>query len=403
MASNPFQQLDVYWNISRKNKKLKDCYRLLYHKELWNKAYTNLYPNTNIDEKIIENIIERLRHGTYRFSPIRQKTKASQLNFQDRLMFEVLNMMLQKIYEPIFSEHSHCSIKNRNYHTALLDIKDSWRGITWCIHGEIGGNWSPIHFQILLNLLGQKIEDRRFLLLIHDALKCGVLNGWNINETQTSNFSKLLLNIYLHEFDSFIEYHLNIKHVRFANSFVIGIVGTKESARKIQFLIREFLMDKLHLSEEKTLITHIEKEIPFLGYEFTLNKQWNQSIMIKIPAKSIQTFASKNGYGNLQNFTVEPRRKLTNLSDTEILLTYNKELEIIANYYKLADNFHILNKLFYLAERSFLKTIAFKRRSTSKKVAMRMRRYQQGRLCLVQHKQGNQIVHTFLKLKDLKK
>lgn len=85
------------------------------------------------------------------------------------------------------------------------------------------------------------------------------------------------------------------------------------------------------------------------------------------------------------------------------MLTYNKELETIANYYKLADNFHLLKKLFYLAERSFLKTIAFKRRSTSKKVAMRMRRYQQGRLCLVQHKQGNQIVHTFLKLKDLKK
>lgn len=37
MASNPFQQLDVFWNISRKNKKLKDCYRLLYHKELWKK------------------------------------------------------------------------------------------------------------------------------------------------------------------------------------------------------------------------------------------------------------------------------------------------------------------------------------------------------------------------------
>lgn len=417
MASNPFQQLNVYTNISCKNKKVKDCYRLLYHKELWIKAYTNLFPNANIDEKTIDVIIESLRHRTYRFSPIRQNAISSQLNVSDRIVLEVLSMILNTIYEPVFSKHSHCCIKNRSYQTALLDIKNSWHGVTWCIQGVIERNWSRNQYHFLLKLLGRKIDDRRFLLLIHNALNSGVMNHFQFRNTfnyiaRTSNFSLLLLNIYLHEFDSFIENHLKrihsnspIKYVRFANHFVIGIASSKEMSRKTHVLIQDFLNGKLQfrLREDQTTLFHIEKDIPFLGYQFTLNKKKNNSIQLKIPTRSLQMFAANHGYGNLQCLTVNSRRKLINLTEIEILLLYNKELENFAKFYKLADNIHQLNKLFYIAERSFLKTVATKKKSTSKRIAVRMSQYQQGRLCYVQQtKHGEQLVHTFLKLTDLK-
>ena len=45
MAKNPFYQLDVIRDVSQNGKKITDCYRLMYNKELWIKAYAKLYPN----------------------------------------------------------------------------------------------------------------------------------------------------------------------------------------------------------------------------------------------------------------------------------------------------------------------------------------------------------------------
>ena len=85
-------------------------------------------------------------------------------------------------------------------------------------------------------------------------------------------------------------------------------------------------------------------------------------------------------------------------------MTYNAELRGIADYYKLANNYHHLDRLFYLAESSFIKTMANKRRSTSAKVANSMRKHKQGVLCLVRYdKKGNEMLHQFVRLKDMPK
>ena len=216
-----------------------------------------------------------------------------------------------------------------------------------------------------------------------------------------------------------------MKYVRYADDFVIGIAGSKQSALYIKEMIKTFLEKELHLdlSEEKTLITHLEHPIPFLGYEF---HTWNEvkvkrvtyknqkhplkkrtlsgAIKLEIPEKKIKEFTIKNGYGNLDTFKIIHRAKLINNSELEILYTYNAELRGIANYYKLANNYHHLDKLFYLAESSFIKTIANKRRSTSKKVASSMRTHIQGVLSIARKdKQGNEKIHQLVKLKDIPK
>ena len=94
------------------------------------------------------------------------------------------------------------------------------------------------------------------------------------------------------------------------------------------------------------------------------------------------------------------RTGLLQKQETEILTIYNKELESFANYYKLANNFHTLNRLFYLAKSSFIKTIANKRKSTARKVVRSMKiNNRQGTLCLIK----NNKVYSFIRLKDVRK
>ena len=65
-----------------------------------------------------------------------------------------------------------------------------------------------------------------------------------------------------------------LKYVRYADDFLIGIIGSKEDAVKIKDDIKRFLADRLalELSDEKTLVTHTEKPAKFLGYEVTVRK-----------------------------------------------------------------------------------------------------------------------------------
>lgn len=65
-----------------------------------------------------------------------------------------------------------------------------------------------------------------------------------------------------------------LKYVRYADDFLIGIIGSKEDAVKIKDDIKRFLADRLalELSDEKTLITHTEKPAKFLGYEVTVRR-----------------------------------------------------------------------------------------------------------------------------------
>lgn len=524
MATNPFHQLDVIRKASQNGKTITDCYRLMYKKELWIKAYAKLYPNEGnltkgtSEEAIdgfslqkVDEIIEQLKQGTFRFAPARRgyipksngkKRPLGVPNFKDKMVQEVMRMILENVFEPLFSDHSHGFREGRSCHTALSQIKNTWKGLTWCIEGDIKGFFNHIDHSVLIKLISKKIHDHRFLLLIHNALTSGVMEKWTYHKTYSGTpqggiISPLLANIYLHEFDLFMEKQmkkfdkgkirvknaeyikirstistlsrkikrlddrnghqswegreeliLNIqelktkqigthsidpmdgnyrrmKYVRYADDFVIGIAGSRRSAVIMKEKIKHFLKEELllDLNEEKTLITHLEHPIPFLGYEF---RRWNEikvkrvmyknqkhllkkrtlsgAIKLEIPEKKIKEFAIKNGYGNLDTFKIIHRAKLINNSELDILYTYNAELRGIANYYKLANNYHHLDKLFYLAESSFIKTIANKRRSTSMKAATSMRTHKQGVLCLTRKdKQGNERLHQFVKLKDLPK
>ena len=84
-------------------------------------------------------------------------------------------MILEAVYEPIFSHYSHGFRPNRSCHTALYQIKSTCRGTNWVIEGDITGCFDNIDHEILLKILSKKIRDGRFLELIRKFLKAGYL------------------------------------------------------------------------------------------------------------------------------------------------------------------------------------------------------------------------------------
>lgn len=132
----------------------------------------------------------------------------------DRIVQEVVRTILEVIYEPNFSNHSHAFRPGRNCHTALRHIKQHSSGYSWVIEGNIKGLLNNMDHKILLSLLNKKIKDPRFISLIYKILKTRVKEedfkeNISLNATpQESILSPLLSNVMLHEFDIFMENYI---------------------------------------------------------------------------------------------------------------------------------------------------------------------------------------------------
>ncbi len=345
--------LQALRKMGEKKTPLTRVYRLLYSEDLYLAAYARIYKNDGamtpgseadtvdgMSLPRIRHIITQLRHEQYRFRPVRRVeipkksgngTRKLRLpNFTDKLLQEALRMLLEAYYEPQFRDSSHAYRPERGCHTALQQVKQSFRGAAWFIEGDIKGRFDNIDHDVLMNLLARHIHDGRLLQLIRQGLKAGVLDNWVYTRTYSGTpqggiLSPLLSNIYLHELDMFIEDTLipnhtkgddrdinpaykrfetkintarrhggkelvkaleqqrrllpsrdmfdphfrRLKYVRYADDFILSYIGTKQEAEHIKAKIGKFLQTKLNLqlSPHKTLITHAKTEqARFLNY-----------------------------------------------------------------------------------------------------------------------------------------
>jgi retron-type reverse transcriptase len=138
-------------------------------------------------EDKIGQITGLMRHERYRFAPARRvyiPKKNGKLrplglpSWSDKLVGEVVRLLLVAYYEPVFSDRSHGFRKRRGCHTALREINDTWTGTTWFIEGDISDCFGSLDHEILLGILEEKIHDQRFLRLIRNMLKAGYLEDW---------------------------------------------------------------------------------------------------------------------------------------------------------------------------------------------------------------------------------
>ena len=352
--------LEVISERGKKGLPLERVYRLLFNRDLYLMAYGKLYRNTgaltpgSTTETVdamslakIDAIIEALRQERYRWTPVRRiyiekkhSTKKRPLGlptWSDKVLQEVIRLILESYFEPSMSDSSHGFRPERGCHTALRQIDRTWLGTTWYVEGDIRACFDSLDHHILLTLLAQHIHDGRFLRLIRELLQAGYLEEWNYHATlsgapQGGICSPILSNIYLDKLDQFIEQTLipaytkgvrrpdnpayralmnqvaklrkagrhteasrvrktaqhlpsrdpndpdyrRLRYCRYADDWILGFIGPKTEAEEIKRRIKAFLQEelKLELSEEKTLITHARTQrARFLNYHISTSHE----------------------------------------------------------------------------------------------------------------------------------
>jgi retron-type reverse transcriptase len=129
----------------------------------------------------IDAIIEALRFERYRWTPVRRtyiekkhSTKKRPLGiptWSDKLVQEVIRLILDAYYQPQFSDCSHGFRPGLGCHTALREVYRSWNGTTWFIEGDVAQYFDKLDHGVLVGILAEKICDGRFLRLISDYLR----------------------------------------------------------------------------------------------------------------------------------------------------------------------------------------------------------------------------------------
>lgn len=210
---------------------LNNVYRMLFNENLYLAAYGKLAKNQGamtkgateetIDGMSLEkiyHIIDLIRAERYRWKPVRRvyipksngKRRSLGLpSWSDKLVQEVIRLILEAYYEPQFNHRSHGFRPGRGCHTALTEIQRIWTGTRWFIEGDIASYFDSMDHGLLLDMLGKQIHDNRFLTLMQRLLEAGYLEDWNYHASlsgapQGSGVSPLLSNLYLHEFDQYV-------------------------------------------------------------------------------------------------------------------------------------------------------------------------------------------------------
>ncbi len=349
--------LNIIHERGRRGLPLERVYRLLFNPNLYLTAYGKIYRNDGAmtpgvtEETVdgmsiakIEAIIDALRQERYRWRPARRTyiekkgtNKRRPLGlptWSDKLLQEVIRLILEAYYEPQFSDHSHGFRPGRGCHTALSKIHRTWTGTAWFIEGDISDCFGSLDHETLLSILSEKVHDGRFLRLISNLLKAGYLEDWRFHNTLSGSpqggiVSPVLSNIYLDRLDNFVEQTLlpnynrkarrranpqynklkndarslanrgkiqeanelhkqarhlpvydpndsgyrRLRYIRYADDFLLGFNGPRKEAEQIKHQLGEFLGTSLNLelSQPKTLITHARSEAArFLGYDIVV-------------------------------------------------------------------------------------------------------------------------------------
>src|SRR2546421_6948310 len=185
---------------------LQDLYRQLYNPNLYLKAYGKIYRNAGAMTKgatmetvdgmalsKIKAIIDALRFERYHWTPVRRiyiekphSTKLRPLglpSWSDKLLQEVMRLLLEAYYEGQFSSCSHGFRPGRGCHTALTEMYHKWIGTKWFVEGDIAQCFDSLDHQVMLSTLSENIHDGRFLRLIGTLLQAGYLEDWRYHAT----------------------------------------------------------------------------------------------------------------------------------------------------------------------------------------------------------------------------
>lgn len=233
---NPERVLDSLTKHSGNlNYKFERLYRLLFNEEMYYIAYQKIYSKQGnmtegVDGKTIDGmsmsrikqLIETLKDESYQPVPSKRvyiPKKNGKLrplgipSFNDKLLQEVVRMILEAIYEGCFENSSHGFRPKRSCHTALISLQKTFTAVKWFVEGDIKGFFDNINHDVLINVLRERITDERFLRLIRKFLNAGYMENWTFHRTYSGTpqggiISPILANIYLDKLDKYIEKYI---------------------------------------------------------------------------------------------------------------------------------------------------------------------------------------------------
>ena len=264
--------------------KYERLYRILFNEDMFSVAYQRIYakqgnmtPGTDgktVDQmsiQRIEKLIESLKTEAYQPKPARRvyipkkNGKERPLgipSFEDKLVQEVIRMILEAIYEEHFEYTSHGFRPHRSCHTALTQVQEKFTGVKWFIEGDIKGFFDNINHDILVDILKERISDERFLRLIRKFLKAGYIERWRFQNTYSGTpqggiISPILANIYLDRFDKYIKEYAEKfnKGERRRISLEYRRLNNKKTrlAKRLKSITDESVRDKMIAEIKETL------------------------------------------------------------------------------------------------------------------------------------------------------
>jgi group II intron reverse transcriptase/maturase len=347
---------------------------------------------------------------------------------RDKIVQTAMLQVLEPIYETVFKDCSHGFRPNKGCHTALRALKQKFSNVSWVIEGDISQCYDSIDHDILIRILRKRIQCDKTIALIKRSLKTPFKKNdqlvWpKMGIFQGNSLSSLLCNIYLHEMDLYVEdlkksfdrgkqrrkseeyrsiqYKLERKdldlsevkslritqrrlkskdpmdpsfrrlcYIRYADDFVIGIIGSRDECVKIQEDLGNFLTEKLslNLSQTKTSIYHFNKNgIFFLGTQIngnlemeklvkTIEKGKDRKFKTRVTSRTrmfapleklLQKSIDNNMFKRLQSGKVAPTalRRIVNYDHSDIIRFFNSKIRGILNYYSFVDNAKSLGTL----------------------------------------------------------
>ena len=236
-------------------------FRYLLRPDIYYVAFQNLYANNGagtrgvdddtadgFSEDKVNQIIEALENGTYEPKPVRRtyiKKKNGKMRplglpaFTDKLVQDIIRMVLQAIYEPVFSDYSHGFRPGRSCHTPYT-LTPEYKAL----------QKKRANTKKKIERRNDSEERNR---LIADYIEIG--KELRKTPAKLCNDKKL-------------------KYARYADDFLIAVNGSKADCEMIKAKLTEFIRNelKMELSQEKTLITHSNEPARFLGYDVRVRR-----------------------------------------------------------------------------------------------------------------------------------
>lgn len=391
-----------------------------------------------LDKNVFNKIAKDIRIGSYNFYyPVKRKlafklTRKEKFldiaSLGNRIVQEAIWQLLKLIYEKISSNTLYKLNLNKSRHAVLDQIQITMKHSIWFIEGDMSEHFNIISYDLLVSKINSIIKDQSFINLVCKVLytKCKFPNKKisSCLEFQRETIISLLLNIFLYNFDikmlefsksfnksayskSNLKYteiaknqnHIicsklldnvkfkEFKYVRYINSFLIGVIGSKKDCINIRLYIQKLLKTEFEFNVNKIKITYAKSNNTFflgcnicvlnfskneLQYFLGKNKKFTKTLnklQINIPIKRVISVLNNAGYCKTNG---SPTRfgKLVHKPITEIILKYKILQSNLLNHYSIANNYKYISiKVHYILKYSCALTIASKMKlKTLKKV-----------------------------------